>query len=103
MDLGLHGKTAIVAAASHGLGKAVAHAFALEGANVVMFAREPASIEAAAREVRGVALDGAQIIGLSADVTRLSDLERVVEETIDRLDGADILFNNVRSRVSSTI
>jgi 3-oxoacyl-[acyl-carrier protein] reductase len=76
MDLGLHGKTAIVAAASRGLGKAVAHAFALEGANVVMFAREPASIEATAREVHSVALDGAQIIGLSADVTRLSDLER---------------------------
>jgi 3-oxoacyl-[acyl-carrier protein] reductase len=94
MDLGLHGKTAIVAAASRGLGKAVAHAFALEGANVVMFARDPASIEAAATEVRGVAADGAQIVGLSGDVTRLSDLERVVKETADNFGGADIVFNN---------
>jgi 3-oxoacyl-[acyl-carrier protein] reductase len=94
MDLGLHGKTAIVAAASRGLGKAVAHAFASEGANVVLFARDPASIEAAAADVRSVAVDGAQILGLSADVTRLSDLERVVTETVDRFDGADIVFNN---------
>ena len=53
MDLGLHGKTAIVAAASRGLGNAVAAAFAREGANVVMFARDPASIHMAAAEVRG--------------------------------------------------
>jgi 3-oxoacyl-[acyl-carrier protein] reductase len=94
MDLGLHGKTAIVAAASRGLGKAVAHAFALEGANVAMFARDPVSIEAAATEVRRVAMDGAQILGLSADVTRLSDLERIVKQTVDNFGGADIVFNN---------
>src|SRR5690349_16618087 len=94
MQLGLHGKTAIVAAASRGLGKAVAQAFAQEGANVVMFARDPASIEPAALEVRNVAIDGAQILGLSADVTRRDDLERVVKATVDRFDGADIVLNN---------
>jgi 3-oxoacyl-[acyl-carrier protein] reductase len=94
MDLGLRGKTAIVAAASQGLGKAAARAFAVEGANVVMFSRQPAAIEAAAKEVRGVATEGAQVLGLTADVTRLGDLERVVKETVDRFDGADIVFNN---------
>jgi 3-oxoacyl-[acyl-carrier protein] reductase len=94
MDLGLDGKTAIVAAASRGLGKAVAHAFAREGANVVMFARDTASIEAAATEVRGGAADGAQILGLTADVTRLGDLERVVKETVNTFGGPDIVFNN---------
>jgi 3-oxoacyl-[acyl-carrier protein] reductase len=94
MELGLHGKTAIVAAASRGLGKAVAHAFALEGANVVMFARDLASIESAATEIRSAAVNGAQILGLSADVTTLTDLERVVKETVDRFGGADIVFNN---------
>jgi NAD(P)-dependent dehydrogenase (short-subunit alcohol dehydrogenase family) len=48
----LHGKSIIVAAASRGLAKVKAHAFALEGANVVMFARDPASIEAAAADAR---------------------------------------------------
>jgi len=44
MDLGLRGKTAIVAAASQGLGKGVARALAAEGANVVMFSRTVAAI-----------------------------------------------------------
>lgn len=94
MELGLRGKTAIVGAASRGLGKAVAVAFAAEGVNVVMFARDPSSIEAAATDVRSVAVDRAQVVGLSADVTRLSDLQHVVKETVDRFDCADIVFNN---------
>jgi 3-oxoacyl-[acyl-carrier protein] reductase len=94
MDLGLKGSTAIVAAASRGLGKAVALAFAGEGANVVMFSRQPGAIESAAKEVRSAATAGAEVLGLTADVTRLGDLERVVKQTVDRFDGADIVFNN---------
>ena len=54
MDLGLQGRTAIVSAASKGLGKTVAGALAREGVNVVMFSRQSAAIEAAAAEIRGV-------------------------------------------------
>ena len=39
MDLGLRGKVALVAAASRGLGRAVAHELAKEGAKVIIFAR----------------------------------------------------------------
>jgi 3-oxoacyl-[acyl-carrier protein] reductase len=94
MDLGLRGKTAIVAAASKGLGKGVARAFALEGANVVMFSRDQAAIQAAAREVQEAAGEGAQVLGLVADVTHAADLERVVSTTVERFGGVDILFNN---------
>jgi 3-oxoacyl-[acyl-carrier protein] reductase len=94
MDLGLRGRTAIVAAASQGLGKAVAHAFAAEGANVVMFARRPDAIEAAAKDVRAGAAPGGQVLGLTADVTRLADVERVVKTTIDSFNEVGIVFNN---------
>ncbi len=94
MDLGLRGKTAIVAAASQGLGKAVARALATEGANVVMFSRRPDAIEAAAKEVRGAAAEGVRVLGLSADASRLGDVERVVKITVDEFDGAHIVFNN---------
>jgi 3-oxoacyl-[acyl-carrier protein] reductase len=94
MDLGLRGKTAIVAAASRGLGKVVARALAAEGANVVMFSRNPSAIEAAAKEVRSSAAAGAQVVGLTADVTRLTDLERVVKSTIDAFDAISVVFNN---------
>ena len=94
MDLGLRGKTAIVAAASKGLGRGVAGALAQEGANVVMFARDPGDIKAAAEDVQAVAADGARVVGLSADVTRPADLERVVKSTIDEFASVQILFNN---------
>jgi 3-oxoacyl-[acyl-carrier protein] reductase len=93
MDLGLRGKTAIVGGASRGLGKAVAVALAVEGANVVMFSRDRSSIEEAATEVHGLA-DGTRVVGLAADVTIPNDLERVVGETVDAFGGADIVFNN---------
>jgi len=94
MDLGLGGKTAIVAAASSGLGRGVARALAAEGATVVMFSRDAAAIQAAAAEVQAAAGEGAQALGLAADVTRSTDLERVVSTTVERFGGVDIVFNN---------
>jgi 3-oxoacyl-[acyl-carrier protein] reductase len=94
MDLGLRGKTAIVAASSKVLGKAVAEGFAREGANVVMFSRSASAIEVAAAEVRAVAVDGAAVVGLAADVMQPLDLERVVEATVAQFGGVDIVYNN---------
>jgi 3-oxoacyl-[acyl-carrier protein] reductase len=94
MDLGLAGKTAIVAAASKGLGKAVARALAAEGANVVMFSRDPATIETAAREVQAGAAQGARVLGAVADVTRAEDLERVVAISLETFDGVHVVYNN---------
>lgn len=94
MDLGLRGKTAIVAASSRGLGKAVARALAQEGANVVMFSRDAAAIEAAAREVQDAADGNARVVGLAADATQPADLARVVQSAVDRFGGVDILYNN---------
>ena len=94
MDLGLRGKTAIVAAASQGLGKGVARALAAEGANVVMFSRNEAAITAAAQDVQAAAGQGPRVLGVAADVTRTSDLQRVVKAALDSFGGVDVLFNN---------
>src|SRR5882724_5277162 len=94
MDLGLRGRTAIVAAASQGLGRGVARALAAEGANVVMFSRTQAAIEAAASDVQTAAVAGARVVGLAADVTRTADLEHVVKTTIESFGSVDVLFNN---------
>lgn len=52
MDLGIKGRTAIVNAASKGLGKASALALAREGVNLVISARTADVLEAAAEEIR---------------------------------------------------
>lgn len=92
MDLGLNGRVALVAAASRGLGKAVATALADEGARVAIFSRRQEAIEAASAEIRG--RTGAEILPLAADVNRPEDLERSVRATVERFGRLDILVNN---------
>ena len=53
MDLGIRGRTAIVWAASRGLGRAIAIALAQEGVNLVINARSEATLVALAEEISG--------------------------------------------------
>ncbi|MGI8687580.1 MAG: SDR family oxidoreductase [Thermomicrobiales bacterium] len=94
MDLGLSGRTAIVAAASKGLGKAVATALAREGTNVVIFSRDAAAIRDTAEEIRTIAVAEAEVMGLVADVTVPAALAEVARATITHFGAVDILYNN---------
>lgn len=67
MDLGIAGKTALVCAASRGLGYACAQALAQEGVNVTIVARTQADIEQAAREIAQAT--GSSVTPVAADVT----------------------------------
>jgi 3-oxoacyl-[acyl-carrier protein] reductase len=57
MDLGIKGRSAIICAASHGLGKACATALAREGVNVLINGREAGALEEAVRDIRRAAPD----------------------------------------------
>lgn len=92
MDLGLKDRVAIVAAASKGLGKAVALGLAREGCRVVIFSHNEENIRRAADEIR--AAGGAEVEALAADVTREEDVRRVVECANERFGRVDVLFNN---------
>ena len=92
MDLGLAGKTAIVAASSKGLGKACALALAAEGAHVTVCARTPADLEAAAADIRQVT--GAQVLAVPADLATAAGIEDVVAATVQRFGGVDVLVTN---------
>lgn len=67
MDLGIKGKTALVCAASKGLGKACAFSLAREGAVVTIVARTVETLEAAAQEIREKT--GGTVIAVAADIT----------------------------------
>jgi 3-oxoacyl-[acyl-carrier protein] reductase len=86
VDLGLNNKTALVAGASRGLGKAVAAALAAEGAQVAICARDAARLEAAAREI------GA--IGFAADLSQAGAVDALLQQAADKLGGIDILVVN---------
>lgn len=88
MDLGLRGQTALVAAASKGLGKAIARAFVREGARVAICARDAVTLTAAAAEI------GGDILAVPADVTKREDVDRFVQAALDRFGRIDVLVNN---------
>ena len=92
MDLGLKGRTAIVAASSKGLGRASALALAREGANVTLCARGEGALEAAAHEIHEQT--GAEVLAVRADLSERESIERVVESTIERFGRVDVLVNN---------
>lgn len=91
MDLGLRGRVALVAAGSKGLGFAVAHELAAEGAAVAICARGREALDAAVAALRAT---GARAHGLVADVSRAEDIARLVSETETALGPIDIVVNN---------
>ena len=95
MDLGLKGKVAIVAASSKGLGRACAEELLREGARVVISARRPDELAKAAQELRQGGPGGlADVHTITADVSRSEDITRLINGTVSRFGGLDILVTN---------
>lgn len=92
MELGLKGKVAVVAAASKGLGKAVALGLAAEGANLAICSRDRTTIEETAAEIRSKT--GASVLAASVDVTDAAAIKTFVRRAADDLGRIDILFAN---------
>jgi 3-oxoacyl-[acyl-carrier protein] reductase len=67
MDMGIKGKTALVCAASKGLGKGCAQALAKEGVNLVITARGKEALEAIAAEIRKSA--GVKVLAVAGDIS----------------------------------
>src|SRR3984957_10648264 len=91
----LKGKVAIVTGGNSGIGKAVVLALAGEGANVVIdYVSNPAATEDLERQV------GA--IGVDADVSKVEDLQRLVDSAVKTFGRLDIMVNNagVETRTS---
>ena len=88
MDLGLKGRAAIVAAASKGLGKAVAISLAREGARVAICARNQLDLEIAASEIQG------DVFTQQVDVTNEDQVRAFVEATHARFGRIDICITN---------
>lgn len=92
MNLGLTDKPVIVCASSSGLGKATALEFAREGANVMLCARREAELKRAAEEIK--AATGRTPACTVVDVTKASDIERLVAATVSAFGGVFALVNN---------
>ncbi len=88
MDYGIRGKTAIVCAASQGLGKGCAMALAREGVDLVINARGADALSATADEIRQAT--GARVTAVAADITSPDGRAQVLAAC----PAPDILVNN---------
>jgi 3-oxoacyl-[acyl-carrier protein] reductase len=87
----LSGKVAIVTGGGRGIGRAIALAYAREGAAVVVAARTPDEIEATAQEIK--AGDG-RALAVRTDVSQAQDVTRLVGQSLEAFGKVDILVNN---------
>ncbi len=99
MDYGLRGKTAIVTGASQGIGREIARSLHNEGVIVTLVGQTRARLEQTMRELRGAG-DGVALYAAVADLSLLSEVERVVAEALQHMGHIDILINSA-SRAKS--
>ena len=92
MELGLKNKVAVVGASSKGLGRAIAHGLAEEGARIVVCARNEETLEATAAEIRENT--GSEVMSMLTDVSNPNDVENLIQASIEHFGGIDILVNN---------
>src|SRR6516165_5644897 len=96
----LHGKTAIVTGGNSGIGKSVVLALADQGANIVIdfIANEQATEDLE----KQVATLGDKSIGVEADVSKVADLQRLIDSAVKAFGRVDVMVNNagVETRTS---
>ena len=91
MDLELAGRNCVVTGASRGIGRAIAHALAAEGANVAICGRDPGALQEAAASLRAT---GVNIFAEPCDVADAAALTGFLDASRAALGGVDVLVSN---------
>ncbi|MCY0926729.1 glucose 1-dehydrogenase [Streptomyces sp. H27-H1] len=85
------GKSVLVTGAGSGIGRAVALAFAAEGAAVAVAGRTAAPLD---ETVELIEKEGGRAVAVTADVTRSEDVRAMVRRTVEHFGGLDVAVNN---------
>lgn len=85
-------KVVLVTGSGSGLGSGIAARFAQAGANVVVNYRS--SAEGAKVVVSDIEAAGGKAISIQADVTKMDESERMIQQTVDEFGRLDVLINN---------
>lgn len=90
--MSLEGKVALITGSSKGIGKAIALRFAAEGASVVInYSRDKSAADAT---VAATEAAGSRAVSVRADVSKLPEIERLFQSTLDAFGRVDIVVAN---------
>lgn len=98
--MNLTGKVAIVTGGNSGIGLSIVLELAKQGANIVIdYVCHPEATEALEKQVAAL---GGQAIGVEADVSKVADLQRLIDAAVQKFGRLDIMVNNagVETRTS---
>jgi glucose 1-dehydrogenase len=98
--MGLKGKVAVVTGGNSGIGMAIVLELAKQSASIAIdYIAHPEATETLAQRVAAM---GDQVIGVEADVSKVADLERLIDSTVRKFGRVDIMVNNagVETRTS---
>jgi len=99
--LELSGKVAVVVGGTSGIGRAIAHGLAQDGADVIPTSRRADQVETAAREIEEL---GRRTLRVTSDVSDRASLEPVLAEALDAFGHVDVLVNSAgRTKRAATI
>ena len=87
----LEGRVAVITGAGRGIGRAIALAYAGEGAKLALAARSEAELR---EGVAAASSQGAEAIAVPTDVTSQEDTERLASRVLDHFGRIDVLVNN---------
>ena len=96
----LKGKSIVVTGGNSGIGQAIVLGMAARGARVVIdYVAHPGATEALERQMAAL---GEQAVGVDADVSRVSDLQKLIDSAVQRFGRLDVMVNNagVETRTS---
>ncbi|MAT35032.1 MAG: 3-oxoacyl-ACP reductase [Ponticaulis sp.] len=86
------GKTAVITGAASGMGRATAHLFAREGANVVVSDLSQEKVDAVVEEIKAAGIE--HVVGWALDVSDHDAIKQTVAKTVEHFGGLDIVVNN---------
>jgi glucose 1-dehydrogenase len=98
--MSLKGKVAVVTGGNSGIGKAIVLELAKQAANVVIdYVCHPEATEALERQIAAL---GAQAAGVDADVSKVADLQKLIDTAVKKFGRLDVMVNNagVETRTS---
>ncbi|HWA32980.1 MAG TPA: SDR family oxidoreductase [Cyclobacteriaceae bacterium] len=91
MEFDLRNKVALITGASKGIGEAIALLYAAHGARVVINSRKQEELDKVTGEIKS---KGGEAIGIAANAGDAAGLKTIVNATVDKYGGIDILVNN---------